>query len=175
MRRTGKLFARFDEEVGRGFGPVNLNEMKRFFLTWPTETIFQTLSEKLVGEQQKNIFQTLSEKSLVIVGLEIFQTVSGKSSTPVIDVEPATFSQKSICQTASGKSKSVGQASLKLPGPISATLSRKSTDFSIYLDTLSEAFPLSWSHYVRLLSVEKPETARFTRLNLCAAAGACGN
>ena len=172
----GKLSRDLTKKFGRGFGPVNLNEMKRFFLTWPTETIFQTLSEKLVREQQKNIFQTVSEKSLVtIVGLEIFQTVSGKSSAPVIDVEPATSSQKSICQTASGKSPAkrirqtasakseiCGTASYKLPRQTSATPSRNSeADFSIYLDTLSEAFPLSWSHYVRLLSVEKPEARKF--------------
>ncbi len=34
-------------EFGRGFGVVNLSQMRAFYLTWPTETIFQTLSEKL--------------------------------------------------------------------------------------------------------------------------------
>ena len=33
-------------QFGRGFGVVNLSQMKRFFLAWPTEGIFQTLSEK---------------------------------------------------------------------------------------------------------------------------------
>jgi len=32
---------------GRGFGAVNLSQMKRFYLTWPPEQIFQTASEKL--------------------------------------------------------------------------------------------------------------------------------
>lgn len=36
------LTARF----GRGFGRVNLAQMKRFHLSWPADTIFQTLSEK---------------------------------------------------------------------------------------------------------------------------------
>src|ERR1039457_3198817 len=33
-------------QFGRGFGVVNLSQMRRFFLTWPTKPIFQTLSEK---------------------------------------------------------------------------------------------------------------------------------
>jgi predicted nuclease of restriction endonuclease-like (RecB) superfamily len=33
-------------QFGRGFGVVNLSQMRRFFLTWPTKRIFQTLSEK---------------------------------------------------------------------------------------------------------------------------------
>ena len=49
------LTARF----GRGFGAVNLSQMKRFYLLWPTQTILQTPSEKSSGE----IIQTLSEKS----------------------------------------------------------------------------------------------------------------
>ena len=31
---------------GRGFGPANLSRMKRFFLLWSAERIFQTPSEK---------------------------------------------------------------------------------------------------------------------------------
>src|SRR5579875_2694178 len=33
-------------QFGRGFGVVNLSQMKRFFLTWPDKGIFQTPSEK---------------------------------------------------------------------------------------------------------------------------------
>ena len=33
-------------QFGRGFGVVNLSQMKRLFLTWPDKKIFQTLSEK---------------------------------------------------------------------------------------------------------------------------------
>ena len=56
------LTARF----GRGFGAVNLSHMRKFFLTWPEENIFQTVSEKLaigsLNPAPTNIFQTLSEK-----------------------------------------------------------------------------------------------------------------
>lgn len=41
-RLAKDLTARF----GRGFGVVNLSQMRRFYLAWPPETIFQTLSEK---------------------------------------------------------------------------------------------------------------------------------
>jgi len=33
-------------QFGRGFGVVNLSQMKRFFLTWPEKKILQTVSEK---------------------------------------------------------------------------------------------------------------------------------
>src|SRR5271163_660086 len=33
-------------QFGRGFGVVNLSQMRRFFLTWPQKGFFQTLSEK---------------------------------------------------------------------------------------------------------------------------------
>ncbi len=36
-----------------------------------------------------------------------------------------------------------------------------SVDLALYLEALTRAFPLSWSHYVRLLTVEKPEARRF--------------
>jgi hypothetical protein len=37
------LTARF----GRGFGPVNLSQMRKFYLVWPPDRNFQTVSEKL--------------------------------------------------------------------------------------------------------------------------------
>jgi predicted nuclease of restriction endonuclease-like (RecB) superfamily len=61
-----KLSGDLIRQYGRGFGAVNLSQMKKFYLFWPPENIFQTLSEKLsptVTEQQKRmIFQTASEK-----------------------------------------------------------------------------------------------------------------
>jgi hypothetical protein len=41
-RLSGDLTARF----GRGFGVVNLAQMRRFYLAWAPATIFQTVSEK---------------------------------------------------------------------------------------------------------------------------------
>jgi predicted nuclease of restriction endonuclease-like (RecB) superfamily len=65
--------------------------------------------------------------------------------------------------------------SAKSENPISATASRKSAadqiyetpsrissvDLALYLEALCHAFPLSWSHYVRLLSVEQPGARKF--------------
>ncbi len=53
------LTARF----GRGFGPVNLSQMRKFYLVWPPDRIFQTVSEKsLPASYEDQKFQTLSEK-----------------------------------------------------------------------------------------------------------------
>jgi hypothetical protein len=92
VRLSRDLTARF----GRGFGAVNLSQMKRFYLIWPQDRILQTLSEK----SRKAIPQTLSEKSL--------------GHTQKLDPR----------------------------------------------DT-ARALPLPWSHYVRLIAVEKPEARRF--------------
>ena len=72
IKRLSKdLTARF----GRGFGPVNLSQMKKFYLLWPPGHIFQTTSEESlilpVSHDVQTIFQTPSEKS---------QTVSAESS-----------------------------------------------------------------------------------------------
>jgi predicted nuclease of restriction endonuclease-like (RecB) superfamily len=85
----------------------------------------------------ETIYATLSRKS---IERRIVQTASEQFLLP----------QK--CQTPSGKSAA----------PIYATLSRKSEiNLALYLEALTHAFPLSWSHYVRLLSVEQPEARRF--------------
>jgi predicted nuclease of restriction endonuclease-like (RecB) superfamily len=85
----------------------------------------------------ETIYATLSRKS---IERRIFQTASEQFLLP----------QK--IQTPSGKSAA----------PICATVSRKSEiDLALYLEALCHAFPLSWSHYVRLLSVEKPEARKF--------------
>ena len=49
-------------QFGRGFGAVNLSQMRRFYLAWPRETIFQTASEKSPWPGR---LQTSSEKSAV--------------------------------------------------------------------------------------------------------------
>ena len=60
-RHAADLTQRF----GRDFGPVNLSQMKRFYLLWSAERMFQTPSETLEGGENR---QTLSgESSLVSV------------------------------------------------------------------------------------------------------------
>ena len=41
-----QLAADLTRQFGRGFGAVNLSQMRRFHLEWPSEKIFQTPSEK---------------------------------------------------------------------------------------------------------------------------------
>ncbi len=53
-------------QFGRGFGVVNLSQMKRFFLVWPEKRIFQTLSEKSSEPQLINEIRGNSSSSLSI-------------------------------------------------------------------------------------------------------------
>jgi predicted nuclease of restriction endonuclease-like (RecB) superfamily len=128
------------KRFGRGFGYINLGMMRRFFMAWPPDTIVQTLSEQFHKGSDLPIVQTLSEQFHKGSDLPIVQTLSEQ------------FKALQICQTPSGKSAA----------PIHGTPSRiASVDLALYLETLTHAFPLSWSHYVRLLTVEKPEARRF--------------
>lgn len=55
-----RLAADLTQQFGRGFSPVNLSQMRRFYLAWPEDQIFQTASEK---SSAPRIRQTTSEKS----------------------------------------------------------------------------------------------------------------
>jgi predicted nuclease of restriction endonuclease-like (RecB) superfamily len=68
QRLAGDLTSRY----GRGFGVVNLSQMKKFYLLWPTERILQTPSEKSLldanrpasaGRSGGASLQTVSEES----------------------------------------------------------------------------------------------------------------
>jgi hypothetical protein len=43
-----KLSNDLTRQYGRGFGMVNLSQMKKFYLLWHPERIFQTVSEELL-------------------------------------------------------------------------------------------------------------------------------
>ena len=119
-------------QFGRGFGQINLGMMRRFFLAWPPETIVQTVSEQ----------------SCQVSGLPIVQTVSEQfRERPHGRPLPAE------------KLPAAPVYSLPLFSPITARNSE--IDLALYLEALARAFPLSWSHYVRLLTVENPEARRF--------------
>ena len=126
-----RLSADLTKRFGRGFGWRNLFQMRGFYLT------------------HQDILSTLPAKSGTAA---ILQTLSAISFPPTLDVQAAVLPQMGKLQTASAKSLV----------PISATPSRKSEiDLAIYLEALCHAFPLSWSHYVRLLSVVQPEARKF--------------
>src|SRR5208282_5845044 len=68
-----RLLARLSEDLtarfGRGFGIINLRQMRRFYLNWPSTTIRQTPSDEFVS---------LSGKSTCDESNEISQTPSAK-------------------------------------------------------------------------------------------------
>ena len=87
---------------------------------------------------------------------EIWQTLSAKFPFAKPDAKSVASKGPRKCQAPSGKSPVV-----------SATVAD--------LGVLVGAFPLSWSHYVRLLSVSVPDIARFYETEAIRAAGRSGN
>jgi len=72
-----ELSTRLCKEFGKGFSPVNLSYMKRFYLLWRDRvTIFQTASEKLNSPRNH---QTLSLK---LEASKIPQSLTGEFKTP---------------------------------------------------------------------------------------------
>lgn len=61
-RLAGDLTAQF----GRGFGVVNLSQMRKFYTLRPMPQIFQTPSEKSAVPRSGRKLQTLSEKSSAV-------------------------------------------------------------------------------------------------------------
>jgi predicted nuclease of restriction endonuclease-like (RecB) superfamily len=153
-----RLSADLTKRFGRGFGWRNLFQMRGFYLSH--QDILSTLSAKSAAA---GILQTVSAIFAPMKVIDISATASRKSEAGQI-VQTAS-EQSNILQTPSAISTASNYATLSrksLPVSISQTASAKSSvDIAIYLETLSEAFPLSWSHYVRLLSVEKPEARAF--------------
>lgn len=78
------------ERHGRGFGAVNLSHMKRFYLSWPTEKIFQTLSEESRPESGVEIFQTLSAKSRVPISATVSR-IYPSDTLPLLQALAARF------------------------------------------------------------------------------------
>ncbi|MES1180575.1 MAG: PDDEXK nuclease domain-containing protein [Verrucomicrobiota bacterium] len=158
--QAGEARAEYGEEVlerlardltkkfGRGFTRDNLQRMKSFYQLWPYNQISATLARQPV---------------LIGVVAKICGTPSHKSAAKLI--QQTSSAELEICGTLSHKSADAGKCqtmSDKSPAPIYATVSRKSEiDTELYLEALCHAFPLSWSHYVRLLSVEQPEARKF--------------
>lgn len=128
-----RLGADLTKRFGRGFAARNLFRMRGFYQFH--QDILTTLSAK---SETAGILQTVSAIFAPMKVIDISATASRKSGA-----------QRNV-QTASEQSNILPTVSAK-----------SSAALSIYLDTLSEAFPLSWSHYVRLLSVETPEARAF--------------
>lgn len=98
------------------------------------------------GFGKSNLFQM---RAFYLAYSNIFQTLSGKSDSTARD---------GIFQTSPGISRTLSDKSVivQAASAISETLSGKFT-----LSDLARAFPLPWSHYVRLLSVESSGARAF--------------
>jgi len=80
LEQDGAARARYGDELikqlandlssqfGRGFGVVNLSQMKKFFLVWPEKRILQTLSEKSSSPLLVNEIQEDTVSSPAIAG-----------------------------------------------------------------------------------------------------------
>jgi len=99
-----RLASDLTRPFGRGFGAVNLSQMRRFYLAWPAEAICQTPSGKFIASP---IFQTVSEKSQP---LAIRQAPSDKSAA------------KAIAQTPSGQSFDLATLAARFPLPWASRL-----------------------------------------------------
>ena len=135
-----QLAADLTARFGRGFSRFNLGRFRHFYLAFPAEVIRATLS-------LKSAVQNRAATSLESAGSEIVQTLSGQSLPP----NYATVSRKSAQRKRATTSLRSGE-----PG-IRQTVSGQ----SLVLTDLAAAFPLPWSHYVRLLSVKNERAREF--------------
>jgi predicted nuclease of restriction endonuclease-like (RecB) superfamily len=117
------------------------------------EALLERLSRDLVTRVGRGFSErNLRQMRLFYLGWPIRQTVSAKSRTASMPQPPT---QKR--QTPSARSLVWFHAACdELHSSKAATLSRNFDPAD-----LARAFPLPWSHYVRLLSVEKPEACAF--------------
>lgn len=131
--QQGEMRAEYGDEV---LGKLSRDLTKKFGRGFAQDNL-ERMRGFYLAWPPAQISATLSRKSLE---RKIFLTASEKFLLP------------ENSQTVSAKSEN----------PISATVSRKSEiDTELYLEALCHAFPLSWSHYVRLLSVEQLEARKF--------------
>ena len=108
------------------------------------------------GFGKSNLFQM---RAFYLAYSDIIQTLSGKSDSMTSDgifqtspgISPTVSAKSGIRQTPSGE-----PAISQTVSAISETPSRKFT-----VTDLAQAFPLPWSHYVRLLSVSNSEARAF--------------
>jgi len=134
-----QLSADLTSRFRRGFGVDNLQRFRSFFLNYPLESIYATLSRKL-PEAQREISQTASGKSpdtRSILSTASIELVGRKGPTASSKSRPknyATASRNSVAQPAGNV---------------------------LSISNVATAFPLPWSHYVRLLSVKSTSAREF--------------
>jgi predicted nuclease of restriction endonuclease-like (RecB) superfamily len=117
---------------GRGYSPRNLRQVRTFYLGW------RVAAASTGRFDARAVSATTDEKP----DFEIWQTLSAKFPFASSDAKSVKSNGPRKRQTPSGKSPEI---LVKVPD----------------LGVLVGAFPLSWSHYVRLLSVSDPDTRAF--------------
>ncbi len=126
------LSARLTDEFGRGFSPVNLSHMRRFFLVW---------------QERVQIFQQPTEK---LTATEIHHTPSGK--LPILQQPAEKLSTSQISQQPIGK---------LVPLQIGQSATDQLTIFQSPSGKSRGPFTLSWTHYVLLLTIKDPDERSF--------------
>lgn len=140
-RRVNSILTATYWEIGRRIVEHELSGQHRADYG---EQIIDQLAADLTGKHgrgfsRSNVFQMRG----FFLAWEIVQTPSGKLEAR------AKFGGNSIVQTLSGQSAAlIGTSNSQ--APVSSVASEP-----------TEVFPMSWSHYVRLLSVEKPHARAF--------------
>jgi predicted nuclease of restriction endonuclease-like (RecB) superfamily len=130
-----ELSARLTAEFGRGFSPVNLSHMRRFFLVWQERVqIFQQPTEKLTatGISQQPVAKLASSEISQQAAGKLVPLQIGQSATDQLAIiqQPAEkLAASQIFQSPSGKSRC--------------------------------PFTLSWTHYVVLLTIKDPDERSF--------------
>ncbi len=93
-----RLSADLSASFGRGFGVVNLQQMRNFYLAWPVKQIYQTVSDKSSAPRKLQIpsaisadrqnsesllrnCSTLSSESWAVSGSAIRSTLSSESAS----------------------------------------------------------------------------------------------
>ena len=139
------------ERHGRGFSERNLRQMRAFYLGWEIlETPSGKLEARVRGTSQAppgQIRQALSAESPLEVGGSMAGPAARKRHTPSAE-SPASEIRSTL------SSESASEEKVGLPVPASRVTGHDRL-------ALIGAFPLSWSHYVRLMSVATARAQAF--------------
>ena len=146
---------------GRGFSVDNLQRFRSFFVAFPLSEIYATASRKSVEQK----YATPSRISAVAAG-PLFQTLSAifvtgeptqKSQTP----SGQLHNSLNDCLLEIVQTPSALLAEPILQSPIGESQAEPPFSLLDVLRSLSQRFPLPWSHYVRMLSVKNPLAREF--------------
>ena len=147
-RMVERLSVDLTAKFGRGFGAVNLTQMRRFYLAWPA-TILQTPSEEFSSPCDESTYGSAGGSSRT---LSAQSPSDGSEKATAEDRSHKIYPSVRILQTPSEGSRSnqkkgVRQTKLQTP---TAKLTEDSPKFS-----------LPSSHYLELLAVEEREGREF--------------